>query len=187
MGTKAILTCTMFLLISLVAVSCTTGVSQEDYDKISSDLAHAQAELAEAEASLAETQATLSETKEMLTEVQAELDAIKANPPVLEVDFIDIGEITRLSNLKLTREASEGSTYVIECQLELIGELPGLVNVVDVELYIDYRFIDSDRWIDVSSTGFVTTKSNIRLDTGLDDFVESITLKIIPAFKVYGT
>ena len=126
-------------------------------------------------------------TEEMLTGVQAELDAIKANPPVLEVDFIDIGEITRLTNLKLTREASEGSTYVVECQLELIDELPGLVNVVDVELYIDYRFIDSDRWIDVSSTGFVITKSNIRIDTGLDDFVESITLKIIPAFKVYGT
>jgi len=57
----------MFLLISLVAVSCTTGVSQEEHDKTSSDLAQAQAELAEAEASLAETQATLLETEEMLT------------------------------------------------------------------------------------------------------------------------
>jgi hypothetical protein len=179
--------CTILLLISLAVAGCDTGVSQEEYVRISGDLAQAQSELSAAELSLAETQATLSDTEDTLAEVQAELDAIKANPPVLEVSFLDIGEITRLTNLKLTKDVSEGSTYVVECQLELIDELPGLVNIVDVELYINYQFVDSERWIDVSSTGYITTKSDIRLDTGLSDFVESITLKIIPAFKVYGT
>ncbi len=187
MRVKVIMICSMLLLTLPFVPGCSTGVSQEKYDAISSDLVQAQAELAETEASLIETQATLSEIEETLTEVQAELDAIRTNPPVLEVDFVDIGAITRLTNLKLTKEAPEDSTYVVECQLELTGELPGTVNVVDIELYIDYKFIDSDRWIDVSSTGFITTMSNIRLDTGLSDFVESITLKIVPAFKVYGT
>jgi hypothetical protein len=184
---KAIVICTIVLLISVTAVGCDTGVSQEEYDRISGELARAQSELSATELSLAETQAALSDAEETLTAVQAELDAIKANPPVLEVSFIDIGEITRLTNLKLTRDIAGNSTYFVECQLELIDELPGLANVVDVELYINNQFIDSERWIDVSSSGYIITKSDIKLDTGLSDFVESITLKIIPAFKVYGT
>ena len=176
------------LVLALVigAVGCGGGVSQGEYDKVSTELAQTQEELAEAEASLSEIEGTLAEIEELLAQVQGELDAIKANPPVLEVDFIDIGEIARLTNLSLTKEASEESTYIVECQLDLTGELPGLTNVVDVELYIGDWFIDSDRWIDISSTGFVTTKPNIRLDTGLDDFVESIKLRIVPSFKVFG-
>jgi hypothetical protein len=61
-----------------------------------------------------------------------------------------------------------------------------LVNVVDVELYVDDAFNGSERWIDISSSGFVTTKQFINFDTGLEQFDKPIKIRIIPSFKVFG-
>ena len=179
MRARGFLACIVFVLISLVAASCTTGVSQEEYDSRISELAQTQEELAT-------TKGNLSETEAMLAQAQLELEALRLTPATLEVVFVDRGGIARLTFLKVTKEAPE-DTWVVECQLEQTGELPTLVNVVDVELYIEDRFIDSERWIDVSSSGFAVTKPSIRLDTGTGEFVESIELRIVPAFKVFGT
>ena len=180
MRAKGFLACIVFVSISLVAASCTTGVSKEEYDRVSSELAQTQEELAT-------TKGNLSETQAMLAQAQSELDALKTTPAILEVVFVDRGGIARLITLKVIKEASDEGTWVVECQMEQTGPLPTLVNVVDVELYIEDRFIDSERWIDISSTGFIVTKPSIRLDTGTDEFVESIELRVVPAFKVFGT
>jgi len=180
MRARGFLACIVFVLISLVAASCTTGVSQEEYDRVSSELARTQEELATAKGNLSETEA-------MLAQAQSELDALRAAPAILEMVFVDRAGIARLTSLKVTKEASEEGTWVVECRLEQTGPLPTMVNVVDVELYIERRFVDSERWIDITSTGFVITKPSIRLDTGIVSFVESIELRVVPAFKVFGT
>jgi hypothetical protein len=180
MRKRVSLVLTVCILILLVSTSCATRISQEEYDELDSELKQVQQELIQAEA-------TVSSLQTELTEVQEELDSYKANPPVLEVDFIDIGAVAKLTKLKLSKQASLEGTYIVECELELTGNLPGLYNVVDIELYIQDLFIDSERWIDVSSTGHVTTQSKIQLDTGLEDFVESIKLKLVPSFKVFGS
>jgi len=186
MRAKGFLACIVFVLISLVAASCTTGVSQKEYDEVSSELAQTEEELAAAKGNLSEIQAKLSQTEAMLAQSQLELEALRLAPATLEVVFVDRGGIGRLVSLKVTKETAEGN-WVVECHLEQTGPLPTLVNVVDVELYIEDRFIDSERWIDVSSSGFAVTKPSIRLDTGTGEFVESIELRVVPAFKVFGT
>jgi len=186
MRVKAFFACIMLVLISLAVASCATGVSQQEYDKLASDLAQTEEELERTEATLDEAEATLSATEEVLAQLQAELATIMANPPILELHFVDIGDIAKVTDLKVAKEATEGSTYIVECQLELTGELPELVNVVDVELYVEERFVGTYRWIDISSTGFITTNATITVDTGLEDFVGSIKLKIVPSFKVFG-
>ena len=177
MITKALLLCTI-LIVCIIAAGCDTGITQEDYDSLSSELAEVEDELNQAKAIISELQSTLAE-------IQGELDDFKANPPVLEVDYVDIGGIAKLTNLRMSKETSDAGTHIIECQLELTGELPDRTNVVDVELYIDDKFITFERWIDISSSGFVTTKPEIALDTGLQEFAERIKLKIVPSFKVF--
>ena len=169
--------CTI-LSISLVAAGCDTGITQEDYDDLSRDLAEAEEELDQAKTIISELQSTLAG-------VQGELDDFKANPPVLEVDYVDVGDIAKLTSLRMSKETSATGTYVIELRLELTGDLPSMTNVVDVELYIDDKFITFERWIDISSSGFVTTRPEIALDTGLQEFTEAIKLKIVPSFKVF--
>ena len=181
------LTLTTCVLISLALTGCQTGITQEDYDSLGRDLQRAQQELAQTQQSLIQAESAISDLQTTLTETQAERDDCKYNPPVLEVDFVDIGAISKLTNLKLSKQNPPGGTYVVECELELTGELVQLSNVIDVELYIQEAFIDSVRWIDVSSTGHITTQSDIRLDTGLEDLTESIKIKIVPSFKVFGT
>jgi hypothetical protein len=163
----------------LFTVSCTTGISQEDYDAFNTQLLQTQRELTQAETIVLNLQSEL-------TNIQSKLDDLKANPPVLEVDYLDIGEISKLTYLKMSKKSSGNGTYIIKCQLELTSELPELTNVVDVELYIDDKFITFERWIDISSSGFVSTKPEIVLDTGLRKFVELIKLRIVPSFKVFG-
>jgi hypothetical protein len=165
--------------------ACSSGVSQEDYDELSAALQQTQDDLEQVEATLTQTEASLEESQELLDAAQKELADIKANPPVLELQFVDIGDIARVTDLKMAREATEGSTYIIEGELELLGELPDLVNVVDVELYVNEQFRGSYRWIDISSTGFVTQKTTITIDTGVEEFVGPIKLKIVPSFKVF--
>lgn len=80
MRARGFLACIVFVLISLVAASCTTGVSQEEYDRVSSELARTQEELAAAKGNLSETEA-------MLAQAQSELNALKATPAILEVVF----------------------------------------------------------------------------------------------------
>jgi len=167
------------MLIMLSITGCSTGITEEEYELLGR-------ELSEAEATISGLQAQLDEAVEQREQAQSELDAIKASPPILEVDLVDIGEIARVVNLKLYQEPPGEGTYKVEAQLELLGELPDSVNVVDVELFAETSFADSDRWIDISSTGFVTTKESIILDTGLAYFADSIQMRVIPAFKVFG-
>jgi len=185
MKSKILLICAIILSILLVASAC-SEVSQEEYDKLADDLAQKQEELDDARDTISQLQVSLAEAEGELQGVQTELDYYKANPPVIKVDFVDIGEIAKLANLEVSKEATANSTYIIECELELTGDLPKMVNVVDVELYVNIRFTDSERWIDTSSTGFVTTKPVIYLDTGLQHLDQPIQIRIIPSFKVFG-
>jgi hypothetical protein len=186
MNVKVYIACAVFISISLIAASCAVSISQEEYDRLGSELAQTEDELALAKAVNSDIEDELMEIQKELDNAQAELDSIKASPPALEIDFIDAGKIAKLINLKVSKDNPQTGTYIIECQLELTGALPGPTNVVDVELYINDRFVDSDRWIDISSTGFLVTKAQSRLDTGMEDLVESIKLKIVPSFKVFG-
>ena len=185
MKSKLLLSCAILLSILLVLSGC-SDVSQEEYDKLAVDLAQTQEELDDAKYVISQLQVSLAEAEEELQGVKTELDYYRTNPPVIEVDFVDIGEIAKLTNLKVSKGATGNSTYIIECELELTGDLPGMVNVVDVELYVNIRFTDSERWIDTSSTGFITTKPVIYLDTGLQNLDQSIQIRIIPSFKVFG-
>ena len=65
--------------------------------------------------------------------------------------------------------------------------MPPMVNVVDVELHIGGSFVTSERWIDISSTGYSIVKPRVKLDTGSEEPVESVMIKFVPAFKVFGT
>ena len=47
-------------------------------------------------------------------------------------------------------------------------------------------FIGADRWIDVTSSGFTLVRPGIQLNTYSAEPVESLTLKFVPAFKVFG-
>ncbi|MFC1848125.1 hypothetical protein ACFLXV_02285 [Chloroflexota bacterium] len=185
MKSKILLSCAILLSILLIASAC-SDVSQEEYDKLAVDLAQTQEELDAAKDVISQLQVSLAETGEELQGVKTELDYYKANPPVIEVDFVDIGEIAKLTKLRVSGGATANNTYIIECELELTGDLPGRVNVVDVELYVNIRFTDSERWIDISSTGFITTKPVIYLDTGLQHLDQSIQIRVIPSFKVFG-
>jgi hypothetical protein len=170
----------------LVVPGC-SDVSQDEYDKLAVDLAQTQKELENARESISQLQESLAEAQDELQGVTTELDYYKSNPPVIEVDFRDIGAIAKLTSLKVSKQATANSTYVVECKLELTGDLPGMVNVVDVELYVNLQFKGSERWIDLSSSGFVTTKPVIYLNTGLQHLDQPIQIRIIPSFKIFGT
>lgn len=86
------------LLVSVIAIGCSTGVSQEEYDRLEAKLEQAQQDLATANARLSDTQATLSDTEATLSSVrgtlsntQAELDALKAKCP--PGDFATVSQL----------------------------------------------------------------------------------------------
>lgn len=88
MGRRLLIVGAVLLMVSLLAVGCSTGVSQQDYDQVKADLAHAQQQVVTANGSLSDTQATLSDTESTLSSVsttlsntQAELNALKAKYP----------------------------------------------------------------------------------------------------------
>ena len=176
----------MCLAFALALAACSTGVSQDEYDRLEADRARVQRELDSANTIAAELEAALSASHDELSRVQAELDDLEANPPIVEVDFVDVGLVARLTGLKVMKETAANSTYSITVELDLLGDLPRLTNVVDVELYVGLLFVDSQRWIDISSTGFVTTNPTIRLETQLAELPESVQLRVVPAFKVFG-
>ncbi|HEY48600.1 MAG TPA: hypothetical protein G4O13_00960 [Dehalococcoidia bacterium] len=182
-----ILVCIIAALIGVLVSTYTGRVPEGDYDAVTSDLLLIQQDLDEAEAELAAALANLTATDAELQQVQAELDDLKDSPVIVDVYFEGHGGIARVKSLKFHKYTGAGGTYYIECELEQAGTLPPLANVVDVELYIQRAFIDSVRWIDVTSSGFTIVKPKIRLDTGSTEFVESITLKFVPAFKTFGT
>jgi len=187
MNVKVFIACAVFISISLIAASCAASIPKEEYDRLSSELAQTENELALTKAANSDIEDELTELQQELDNAQSELNSVKAEAPAVEIDFIDTGKIARLINVRVSKDNPPAGTYIIECQLELTGVLPGPTNVVDLELYINDRFVASDRWIDISSTGFQVTKPQSRLDTGVEDFVESIKLKIVPSFKVFGT
>ena len=176
----------MCLAFALALAACSTGVSQDEYDTLEADRAQVQRELDSANTIVAELEFALSASQDELSQVQAELDDLEANPPIVEVDFVDVGLVARLTGLKVMKETAANSTYSITVELDLLGDLPRLTNVVDVELYVGLLFVDSQRWIDISSTGFVTTNPTIRLETQLAELPESVQLRVVPAFKVFG-
>ena len=176
----------MSLAFALALAACSTGVSQDEYDRLEADRARVQRELDNANTIVAELEAALSASQDELSQVRAELDDLEANPPIVEVDFVDVGLVARLTGLKVMKETAANSTYSITVELDLLGDLPRLTNVVDVELYVGLLFVDSQRWIDISSTGFVTTNPTIRLETQLAELPESVQLRVVPAFKVFG-
>lgn len=98
MGRRLLIVGAMLLMVSLLAVGCSTGVSQQDYDQVKADLAHAQQQVVTANGSLSDTQATLSDTESTLSSVsttlsntQAELNILKAKCP--PGDFATVSQL----------------------------------------------------------------------------------------------
>ena len=141
MNVKVFIFCAVSVSLLLIAGSCAPSVSKEEYDRLSSELAKTENELALAKAAKADIEDELMEIQKELDNAQSELNYIKANPPAIEIDFIDTGKIARLINVSASKDNVQTGTYVIECQLELTGSLPGPTNVVDIELYINDRLI----------------------------------------------
>lgn len=77
MRTKVILVATVLLLVSLLAVSCASGVPQEEYDRVSQELEITKTMLSEVQAQFQATQLELAETKAELEELQKQFDLYK--------------------------------------------------------------------------------------------------------------
>jgi len=182
-----VLLCIIGALAGLVVSNYSDRVPREEYDTVSNGLTQVSQELEQAQEALAEAQANLTAVEAELYEVKAELDDFKSSPVIVEVHLRGHSGIASIESLKLAKYSGEGGTYYVDCDLEQTGNLPPMVNVVDVELHIGGSFITSERWIDVTSTGYTVVKPGVKLDTGSKEPVDSITLKFVPAFKVFGT
>jgi len=182
-----VLLCIIGALAGLVVSGYSDRVPQDEYDTVSNDLAQVRQELENQQEALAAAQANLTAAEAELEELQAELDDIKYNPVIVEVRLTGHSGIASVESLKFARYSGEGGTYYVDCDLEQTGKLPPMVNVVDVELHIGGSFITSERWIDISSTGYTVVKPGVKLDTGSEEPVDSIMLKFVPAFKVFGS
>lgn len=71
----------MLLVVSLIAIGCRTGVSQQDYDKVKTDLAQVQQELSTTKTELSASQADLSGVQASLSTAQTELTSLKSKYP----------------------------------------------------------------------------------------------------------
>jgi hypothetical protein len=128
------------LIVSLIAVGCSTGVSQQDYEQVKADLAHSQQQLATANGSLSDTQATLSDTESTLSSVrttlsntQAELNALKAKCP--PTDFPTVSALQAwVNNHKQPSTQYADDTF----RASLIVQDAGLEDGYLISVDIDY-------------------------------------------------
>jgi hypothetical protein len=89
MRRRVLLICTSLVLIPLVVVSCTTGISQEEYDTVCRDLERTQQELETTQQTLSETQTELQAASDQLSQTQAQLADVRSQVEELQ-DELDL-------------------------------------------------------------------------------------------------
>lgn len=96
----------VLVLFSLLAVSCTTGISQEEYDELSSDLLQAQQEVETTQLALTNTLAELRAAEEELRAAEEELRAVRQELDTIQGQLEEaVSEVARLlEELDLYRE-----------------------------------------------------------------------------------
>jgi len=89
------------ILILLLSVSCSSGVSQEKYDKVNSDLTAAQAQIQTLQTQLSAKESELGASNDKIKAAKAEIDVFNAIfIPAMSGEFANMSE-TEMMNLFL--------------------------------------------------------------------------------------
>jgi hypothetical protein len=122
----------VLLLVSVIAIGCSSGVSQEKYDTLLGNLTQAQQDLATANAELSSTQATLSDTQATLSSTQSELNALKEKCP--PGDFATVSELQTWANNHKQTKTQYADDWFRGClQVQEAGLEDGYMISVDID------------------------------------------------------
>ena len=135
----------VLILMLFLLPSCAAGISREEYDRISSDLAAAQtqnqslqADLTEAQADLTEAQADLAEAQADLAEAQAQIQSLQSDGGVAGekcIEALAYAEYLDILMYQLWKEAKLTPRFDFEDDSEWMMELKSRADDIgDAEL-----------------------------------------------------
>jgi len=123
----------VLILMLFLLPSCAAGISREEYDRVSSDLAAAQtqnqslqADLTEAQADLTEAQADLTEAQADLTEAQAQIQSLQRDGGVAGekcIEALAYAEYFDVLMNPVWKDAGLTPRFVFEDEIEWMLEL----------------------------------------------------------------
>jgi len=129
---KAILTVMVLILMLSLLPSCAAGVSQEDYDRVSSDLAAAQTEIQSLQGELSAKETELSAKEGELAAAQTQIQSLQNELPAKDTELEATKE--RLKQARLRIEVL--SAIFIPA---MTGELDRMTEAEAISLFFECR------------------------------------------------
>lgn len=123
---KTILTGMVLILMLFLLPSCATGVSQEEYDRVSSDLAADQTQTQSLQADLSKAQAQIQSLQGDLTKAQAQIQSLQSGKGGTEEKCAEALAYTEYLDILMNRvwkDAGLTPRFVFEDEIEEMLEL----------------------------------------------------------------